>query len=295
MSVKNAFLLAGAASVLALYGCNNPGDMTKMATPAGGAVAATVNGTAISENRVGLMIKQAAAQGQPSTPEMRKDVIEHLAIQLLLSQEAAKQGLDKAADVAEQLDLARQSILANAFVQDRLKNSPVGEDALKSEYEKIKGQMAGTEYRARHILVAKEADAEEIIAKLSKNPKAFAALAKEKSKDPGSAAAGGDLGWFDPRGMVPEFSQAVTQLEKGAVTAKPVKSQFGYHVIMLEDARTKEAPPLEQIKPMLQQQLAQQSLRKLIDDTKAKAKIEITPSSVPDAAKEDKPSGTAKN
>jgi len=159
----------------------------------------------------------------------------------------------------------------------------VTDDMLKAEYEKIKGQMGGTEYKARHILVDKEADAKDIIAKVKKNPAAFAALAKEKSKDPGSKANGGDLGWFDARGMVPEFGAAVAQLAKGAITDVPVKSQFGYHVIMLEDTRAKAVPPLEQVKQGLQQQVQQQNLKKLFDDLKAKAKIDIVQAPAPAA------------
>ncbi|MFC6519829.1 peptidylprolyl isomerase [Undibacterium arcticum] len=152
---------------------------------------------------------------------------------------------------------------------------PVTDDMLKAEYEKIKTQMGGNEYKARHILVEKEAEAKDIIAKLKKDPKTFEALAKEKSKDPGSKVNGGDLGWFDPRRMVPEFGAAVAKLEKGKFTEEPVKSQFGYHIILLEDSRMKEAPPFEQIKPGLIQKARQQSLQKFLDETKATAKIEI--------------------
>ncbi|MDD5176325.1 MAG: peptidylprolyl isomerase [Sterolibacterium sp.] len=271
---QSRILLAGAVSMLTLCACNPP-DLSKTAAPGKAAVAATVNGTAINENRVDMLAKQRAAQGQPDNPELRKGIIDHLAMQLLISQEAIKKGLDKTPEVVDQMDLTHQSILANAFIQDYLKNSPVSDDMLKAEYEKVKSQMAGNEYKARHILVEKEADAKDIIAKLKKNPKAFEALAKEKSTDPGSKANGGDLGWFDPRGMVPEFGAAVAKLEKGKFTEEPIKSQFGYHVIMLEDSRPKEIPPLDQIKGPLQQQVQQQNLKKLFDDLKAKAKIEI--------------------
>jgi peptidyl-prolyl cis-trans isomerase C len=168
--------------------------------------------------------------------------------------------------------------LANAFVQDYTKNNPVSDDILKAEYDKIKAQMSGTEYKARHILVDKEAEAKHIIAKLKKNAKQFDSLAKEYSKDPGSKDKGGDLGWFDPRGMVPEFGAAVAKLQKGKFTLEPVKTQFGYHVILLEDSRTKQAPTFEQVKPQLAKNVQEQNLKKLIDDMMAKAKIEITAS-----------------
>ena len=144
--------------------------------------------------------------------------------------------------------------------------------------------MSATEYKARHILVKQESEAKKIIAKLNKNPKAFAALAKEKSVDPGSKDNGGDLGWFDAQGMVPEFGAAVAQLEKGKMTEAPVKSQFGYHVILLEETRAKQFPPLEEVKPMLEQQMQQQNLKTMLDEMKSKAKIVISqPAAAPAA------------
>lgn len=282
MSIKTRILLASAASLLTLSACNAD-EHSKTAAPAVKTeVAATVNGTAISKNRVDLLIKQRAGMGQPDSPDMRKAIIDQLAMQLIVSQEATKKGLDKNPEVIDQLELTKQSILANAFIQDYIKNHPVSDDQLKSEYDKIKAQMTGSEFKARHILVEKEAEAKDIIAKLKKGAK-FEKLAQEKSKDPGSKANGGDLGWFDPRGMVPEFSNAVAKLEKGKYTTEPVKSQFGYHVIMLEDSRPMQAPPFEQVKPGLTQQIQQQNLKKLVDEMKAKAKIEITeaPAAVP--------------
>lgn len=293
MSIKPGILIASAASLLALYACNSS-DFS----PGKGAVAATVNGTAINQSRVDLMVKQQVAQGQPDSPELRKNIIDHLTMQLLLSQEAIKNGLHKTPEVMDQVELTQESILANAFVQDYVKK-PVSDDMLQAEYDKLKAKMTGvggSEFKARHILVDKEAEAKEIIAKLKSNPKAFDALAMEKSKDPGSKGKGGDLGWFDPRGMVPEFAAALAKLAKGKFTEEPVKSQFGYHVILLEDSRAKQVPPLDQIKPMLQQQAQQQNLRKLLDDTKAKAKIEIAQAATPAAAasKEGKPSDAGK-
>ena len=162
-----------------------------------------------------------------------------------------------------------------------IKNDVVTDDMVKAEYERIKATITGTEYKARHILVEKESDARDIIARLGKEPGAFAKLAMEKSKDQGSKANGGELGWFDLSRMVPEFGAAVSKLEKGNVTQEPVKTQFGYHVILLEDSKPIEAPPLEEVKPQLTQQLQQQSLKKQLDALKASAKIEVTGASVP--------------
>ena len=283
MFIKLRILLASVASLLALIACNS-NNSPQGAGPAKDAVAATVNGTPISESLVGMMLKQRTNLGRPADPESRKTFIDSLAMQLIISQEAVKKGLDKAPEVVNRIELGRQSVLVDAFVQDYLKNNSISDDMLKAEYEKIKAQATGTEYKARHILVENEAEAKDIIARLKKNPKAFEALAKEKSKDRGSKDNGGDLGWFDPRGMVPEFGAAVAQLAKGKFTEEPVKSQFGYHVILLEDSRQQQVQPLEQIKPALMQQMQQQNLKKLFDEMKAKAKIEIVQAPAPVSA-----------
>jgi peptidyl-prolyl cis-trans isomerase C len=274
MSIKSRILLVSAVSLLGLSACNSKTGIT----PTAGDIAATVNGTPISKDSVDQIVGQRIAMGQADSTETRKAIINQLAMQMLVSQEAIKKNLDKTPEAINQIKLTQQSILANAFVQDYTKNNPVSDDILKAEYDKIKAQMSGTEYKARHILVDKEAEAKHIIAKLKINAKQFDSLAKEYSKDPGSKDKGGDLGWFDPRGMVPEFGVAVAKLEKGKFTLEPVKTQFGYHVILLEDSRTKQAPTFEQVKPQLAKNVQEQNLKKLIDDMMAKAKIEITAS-----------------
>ena len=278
MYFKTGALMLSTVSLLTLTACDvaKNNAPAKPASPAKPSVAATVNGTAISDSRVDLMLKQSAAQGQPVSPELRANIIDNLAMQMIVAKEATKKGLEKATDVADQLDLAKQSILARAFIQDYFKKNPVDEKALTAEYEKVKASVSATEYKARHILVKQESEAKDIIAKLNKNPKAFEALAKEKSMDPGSKDNGGDLGWFDPQGMVPEFGAAVAKLEKGKFSEEPVKTNFGYHVIFLEDTREKQFPPLAEVKPMLEQQLQQQNLKKLLDEMKSKAKIVIS-------------------
>ncbi|WP_394779169.1 peptidylprolyl isomerase [Undibacterium sp.] len=282
-----AIAVSAAVALLALSACS-PKDGDKSAATAAGAdkgpVAATVNGTPISEKRLDqIMQQQAVQQGMPDNAETRKLVIDNLAMQLLVAQEATTKGLDKTPEVQEQIEMTKQSILANAFVQDYIKNTKPTDEAIKAEYDKVTAQ-SGKQYEARHILVKTEDEAKDIIAKLKKDPKQFEALAKAKSMDPGSKDKGGDLGWFDPRGMVPEFGAAVAKLEKGKFTEEPVKSQFGYHVIMLEDSRPEPVPALEEVKPKIAQQLQQQNLKKLLDDLKAKAKIEITAPAAPAAA-----------
>lgn len=273
--VNSGILLAGAASLLAIGGCSPEKDAKPAATAATGPVVATVNGTPITQRAVDLLVQQGVEAGRPDTPELRKAALERLELQALVAQEAVATGLDKTPEVAEQLDSVRQTVLANAYIQDLVKKTQVTDEMAKAEYDRIKATMTGAEYKARHILVDKESEAKDIIAKLRKEPGAFAKLAMERSKDKGSAAQGGELGWFDPSRMVPEFAAAVTGLEKGKFTQEPVKTQFGYHVILLEDKRPIEAPPLEAVKPQLTRQLQQQNVMKQLEALKAKAKIDV--------------------
>lgn len=284
MSIKSRVVLGSAIALFALSACNDKDKAASASATASAsaaaeskeAVAATVNGTPISKKQLDQIMLQQAAQGMPDNPETRKMVIDQLAMQILVAQEASNKGLDKVAEVKEQLDMARLSILANSYVKDYMKTATVSDEALKAEYDKFKTTAGGNEFKARHILVASEEEAKDIIAKIKKDVKAFDGLAKAKSQDPGSKAKGGDLGWFNPRSMVPEFGEAVAKLEKGKFTETPVKSQFGYHVIILDDSRPLAVPALEDVKGALTQQLQQQNLKKTFDDLKAKAKIEIT-------------------
>lgn len=294
MFTKSRILLASAACLLTLMACTSK-DAVQSAAPSKEAVAATVDGIPISESLVSLMLKQRSDLGRDAGADVRKDYIDRLAMQLIISQAAIKEGLDKAPEVAGQIELIKQSVLVDAFVKNYLKNNPVSDDAVNAAYAKMKADTTGNEYKARHILVDNEAEAKDIITKLNKNPKAFAALAKEKSKDGASKGNGGELGWFDPRGMIPEFGGAVAKLAKGKFTQEPVKTQFGYHVILLEDSRPLPVPPLEQVKPALTQQLQQQNLKKLFDDMKAKAKIEIAQAPAPAPAQAAKPAESTKN
>ena len=273
--IKNGVLLASAVSLLALGACSADKAADATATAAKGPAVATVNGKAIQQSLVDLVVRQGASSGRPDTPETRQAIVDQLTMQAVVADAAVGKGLDKSEGIAEQIDAVRQSILANAYVQDFMKNNPVTEDSLKAEYERIKATITGSEYKARHILVEKEAEARDIIARLKKDPGAFAKLARERSKDDGSKGNGGDLGWFDLAGMVPEFGAAVSKLEKGKITDEPVKTQFGYHVIQLEDSKPIEAPPFDEVKPNLAPQVQQQALKKHLDDLKTKAKIEI--------------------
>ncbi len=282
---KGGPVLAIAISLFALAACSpKPADQASK-----GPVAATVNGKPISQRTVDMIVKQGASTGRPDTPEVRKGIIEQIALQMVVAEEAVKKGLDKTPEVTEQFDTIKQSVLANAYVEDFIKNNPVSDDMVKAEYERIKATVTGTEYKARHILVETESEAKDIIAKLKKDAGAFAKLAMEKSKDSGSKARGGELGWFDPRRMVPEFGAAVSALEKGKFTDAPVKTQYGYHVILLEDSRKIEAPPLEDVKPQISQQLQQQNVKKQLDALKATAKVEVAGTQAPAPSTPDAP------
>ena len=275
MLINSRILLVSVVCLLVLAACNS-GQSLQSPAISKEDVAATVNGEPVSERLLGLMLKERSDLGRPVDAEVRKTYLDRMALQLAVTQEAQKKGIDKRPEVIVKTELSRQSILVNAFVEDYFKSNPITDDAIKAEYEQIKADEGGTEYKARHILVGSESEAKEIIAKLNKNPKGFDALAQEKSKDTNSKARGGDLGWFVPKRMVPEFSAAVAKLGKGKFTREPVKSMFGYHVILLEDSRPRAAEPFEQIKERLKPQLEQQKMQKLFDEVKAKAKIEIT-------------------
>ena len=234
--------------------------------------AAMVNGISIPQTRIDLRVKAATAQGQADSPELRKAIREDMINLEVLVQEAARLGLDKNPDVVQQVELTRQQVLAGAFVQDHAKSHPISEDQLKQEYDKLKAKLGSKEYNARHILVESEEDAKAIITQLGKKAK-FEKLA-EKSKDTGSASQGGSLGWNIPGNFVPEFANVMINLKKGEYTKEPVKSQFGWHVIKLDDVRDMKVPSFEEIKPQLQQRFQQQSIQKAIADLRAKAKIE---------------------
>ena len=242
------------------------------AAPAASNKVATVNGVAIPKSRVDAIVKERAQQGMPDNEEMRKAIRDELINREIIVQEANRRGLTKNADMQSQIDMARQAVIVRAFLQDFVKAHPVTDEVIKAEYEKVKGQMGSKEYKARHILVEKEAEAKDIVAKIKKGEK-FEELAKV-SMDPGSKDKGGDLDWNTPASYVKEFSDALTKLEKGKYTEVPVKSQFGFHVIQLDDVRDVKFPGLDEVKAGLQQRLQQQQLEKAVADLRAKAKVE---------------------
>ncbi len=233
---------------------------------------AIVNDKKIPLSRVDAMLKQAAAQGQKDSPELRQMIKDELITREILIQEADKLGLGSSAEVKSQIDNARQSIIIGALVRDYMKKNPIAEADITTEYERFKAQTGDKEYRARHILVEKEDDAKAIIAKLKGGAK-FEELAKQ-SKDTGSAANGGDLDWASPASFVPAFSTAMVALQKGQLTEKPVQTQFGFHVIQLMETRAAKVPTLEELKPQISEALAQKKLQAYQAQLRAKAKIQ---------------------
>ncbi|KQY07761.1 MULTISPECIES: peptidylprolyl isomerase [Massilia] len=234
---------------------------------------ATVNGKPIPAAKVDQVVKQVVAQGKATdSPQLREAIKKDLIGREVLIQEADKQGVGTRPDVKNAIDNARQSIIINAMLADYIKKNPVKDADIKAEYDKYKAQMGDKEYHARHILVGTEDEAKQIIAKLKGGAK-FEDLAKQ-SKDPGSAANGGDLDWASPASFVPEFSKAMTSLNKGQITETPVKTQYGYHVIKLEDVRAAKIPPLEEVKQQVAESLQQRKLAAFREELMKKAKIQ---------------------
>ena len=234
---------------------------------------AIVNGKPVPKSRVEALAQQMARAGRPVTAEQQNQLKDEVVAREIFMQEARKRGLDTSEDYKNQLELARQTILIRELFADFQKKNTITDAEAKSEYDKFVAANGGKEYHARHILVEKEDDAKAIIADLKKGGK-FEEIAKKSSKDPGSGANGGDLDWANASSYVPEFSAAMIKLGKGQLTETPVKTQFGYHIIRLEDVREAQLPPFDQVKPQIAQQLQQQKLSKFQDDLRAKAKVE---------------------
>ncbi|GAB1232045.1 peptidylprolyl isomerase [Ferrigenium sp. UT4] len=237
----------------------------------GSKAAALVNGVAVPQSRLDLRIKAAEQQGQPDSPELRTTLREDLINLEIVSQEAARQGLEKEAVVAQQLELARQSVLASAYVQNYVKTHPVEEALLKQDYEAMKARIGNKEYKVSHILVPTEDEAKTILKRVKKE--SFAKVAKQKSQDPGSKDKGGDLGWTVPSNFVQSFGEAVSAMQKGQISA-PVQTQYGWHVIKLEDTRELKVPAFEDVKQNLEKRRQQELIQKAISELRSKAKVE---------------------
>ncbi|HXX11648.1 MAG TPA: peptidylprolyl isomerase [Burkholderiales bacterium] len=276
-----ALTLAGAVAMPSSWG----EDQTNVAV---------VNGVPIPQSRVDFVVKsqiQRSQGQQKDTPEFRQQVKDVLITREVIAQEATKEGLDKSPAVQTQLEMAKQDFVIQAYFEDFIKNNQPTDEQTRAEYEKIKAQQTGNgekmEYKVRHILIkvdpnadpkkakAAEQKAKAIVAELNKaNGKNFAKLASTKSDDPGTKTQGGELDWTDGSNLVKEFTDAMVKLEKGSYTKTPVKTRFGYHIILLEDVRPIAFPPYDQVKDRVQQELIKQARDKKIDELRAAAKVE---------------------
>ncbi len=234
---------------------------------------ALVNGKAVPKARVEALMQQVTKQGQPRTAELEAQVRDEVVLREMFVQEAEKRGLASNAEYKSQLELARQSILIRELFTQFQTANPVTDADIQAEYDQVQKQSVGVEYRVRHILVDTEDEAKALITQLKGGAK-FEEMAKTKSKDTGSGANGGELDFANPGAYVPEFSQAMIKLKKGEITETPVKSQFGFHIIRLEDTRESQLPPLAEVKQQIQQKLGQAKIAKFRDDIRAKFKTD---------------------
>jgi peptidyl-prolyl cis-trans isomerase C len=259
-----------AAAQAPLPGKEKPAAKAAAAKPA---TIATVNGVPVPQSRADFLMQQQLQRGGADTEQMRGMVKDELVNREILMQEAQKAGVAKQPDVQTQLDMARQEIIVSAYLRDYVRKHPVTDAEVQKEYERAKSQHGDKEYKARHILVETEDEAKALIAQLKKGGK-FDELASKNSKDTGSAQRGGDLDWNVPATYDKQFSDAMMKLEKGKYTETPVRTRFGFHVIQLDDVRPARFASLAEVKPRIQQMLAQNKIEELIKGLRAKAKVE---------------------
>ncbi len=274
-SISVALALVLAATLPAAMAQPNKASRAAKAEKAAPAAAGkiSVNGVMIPQAYFDAMNREREHSNQPAPPDMQGAIKEELVNREVLSQAAKKKMLDKDPTVAAQMDMARQAVLIRAFFDNYVKSNPVTDAQLKANYDKLTAQMGNKEYKARHILVDTEDEAKAVIAGLTKGED-FNKLAKEKSKDTGSKDNGGDLDWAPAGRYVPEFGDALKALQKGQTTNVPVKTQFGFHVIRLEESRDLKVPTFDEAKENLRQRAQQEQIAKLVQDLRAQAKVE---------------------
>lgn len=272
--MKKAVLVAALFSVAFIAACNKKPDVESADSKAN-EVVAVVGGTSINNAAYEAYARQRAQSRTPSgSPDDRKATIDELINRELIYQEGVKKGLDKKPEIAAEIENQKRNILASATIRAHMESTKFSDEALRKEYETHIGAMTGKEYHARHILVKGEDEAKAIIARLDKGAD-FATLAKDKSQDPGSAKNGGDLSWFEPGQMVKPFGDAVKAMAKGTYTKTPVQSQFGWHIIKLEDTRDIKPPEFEKVKDNVRNILQSKEVETYLATLKGKAKIEI--------------------
>ena len=278
MTLRMLVVAALAIPALALAQDKPPLPEKKAAKPAAAKAAAakpiaTVNGVAVPQARMDLLMQQQQQRGAPDSEQMRNMVKDELVNREVIAQEAQRLGVTRVPEVQAQIDMARQEIVVSAYLREFARKNPISDADVQKEYDRAKAQHGDKEYRARHILVETEDQAKSLIADLKKGAK-FDDLASKNSKDTGSATRGGDLDWNVPGTYDKQFADAMTKLEKGKYTEAPVKTRFGFHVIQLDDVRPAKFATLAEVKPRIQQMLVQNKIEELVRGLRAKAKIE---------------------
>ena len=269
------------ASLAAITGCDqmqssNRTDTENAAATAApaieGVVVATVNNSPITQDVLDIYATQRKAQPGNEEANTEEAILNELIALELMRQESISKGLDSQPVVIATLNQTTRTTLAGIAIKDFMANNPVTDEAAQVVYDEQMG-AAGEEYNARHILVADEDTAKEVI-KLLDSGSDFSELAKEKSTGP-SGASGGKLGWFGAGQMVKPFSDAAAGLEKGTYTKTPVQTQFGWHVIILDDVRESTPPPFDDVKDRIKMLLANQQLQAYVESLKGTATIDI--------------------
>lgn len=243
------------------------------AAPAFAQNVAVVNGTPIPKSRADALVAQLVQQGQQDSPKLQQAVREELVNREILMQEAIREGIPSKPDVKAQVAVAQQTVVLRALIENFVKKNQPSDAEVKAKYDELVKQIGGKEYHLHHILVDNEQQAKDLIAKI-KAGASFEDLAKQFSKDPGSGKNGGDLDWSDPKAYVPEFAAAAEKLQKGQMTDTPVHTQFGWHIIRVDDVRQTPPPPFEQVKAQIAQQMQQEKLQAFEEDLRSKAKVQ---------------------
>lgn len=246
------------------------------------AVLATVNGEKITEKDYQhyLQLRQTRQEPIADKEKERKVVLDEMVDRVLLSQRAVEQKLEQDPEVYYLLKRLRENVLVQAAIRNMLKEGPVSDDDLKARFEKEAANTHKNEYHVRHVLVKTEDEAKEVLKQL-KGGANFATVAKQKSIDVQSGKKGGDLGWINQGMVVPEFFEAASKLNKGAISPEPVKSDFGWHVIKMEDTRAAKIPTFEQFmsdkqtKANFYRRIQDERIEKMVKDLRGGAKIEI--------------------
>jgi peptidyl-prolyl cis-trans isomerase C len=245
---------------------------TTLAAPAFAQNVAIVNGKPVPMSQMNAFVQQLEKSGRTVDDALREQIREHLIVREIFAQEAEKRGLKTSPDYRNQVEISNKEILIRELFADFERKNPVTEAEVKAEYDSFVAANDAQEFRSRHILVETEAQAKTLIASIQQGAK-FEDVAKKESKDPGSGANGGDLDWATSSTFVPEFSQAMVKLGKGQMTSTPVQSQFGWHIIRVDDIRKAELPAMADLKPQIEQKIKQQKLAQFQENLRDKAKI----------------------